>query len=61
MYLEVHLPELLAPLDKECGAHVQVELGESICPLSLPNYDQSRTSYERDELTKYVSHMRIVF
>ena len=34
-YLEVHLPELVAPLDEEGEANVEVELAEGVAPLSL--------------------------
>ena len=33
--LEIHFAQFLAPLDEECGAHIKMELRESICPFRL--------------------------
>lgn len=39
-YLEIHLPELFAPLDEECRAYIKVELRECIRSFSLGSYNQ---------------------
>lgn len=39
-HLEIHLPQLVAPLDEERGAHVEMELRERVGALGLLGSEQ---------------------
>jgi hypothetical protein len=58
-FLEIHLAQLVRPLDEECCAYVKMEGRESIF-LSL-RHVSGVLQDALETLTRYVSHIRIVF